>query len=355
MATNERLRAHRKRSWRCRELYADTVNLGISSDYVTKCYKQGEKMSKRNSLIEMLAAQRTIFILSMILVFGLGLGIAAGVHVVFTKGSFWADLFHEIGHALVVASVLGVTVDLYARKRHELVAEEITRKINTDVIGAIYGQQFPAKIRAEVQKSFLEQRIHREDLDVTYSFSLLEGNSERLLVHEQSSFVFVNSSDQAVSLKLQAFVECPMEEALRPHCKMVSASIDGESVAEEELMGAFFDDGMELRWAKDINIPARGRVKVSSACQTVKYMRDVETWSTLYPSDGITLSVSLDAPLNVSAKCVNSGVLKQEVDTVHYKRWKLDNGLFPGQALTFWWNPRGAEKALQEPKIEEKA
>ena len=306
-------------------------------------------MSKEtNHYLAMLKAQRTIFILSMILVFCAGLLIARGAHVVLPAGSYWIDIFHEIGHAIIVASVLGVTVDLYARKRHEILADEVTRKINTDVIGAIYGQQFPAKIRAEVQKNFLEQRIHREDLEVTYSFSVLPGNGERLLVKEQSSFIFVNTTDQAVPYELEAFVECPIEEGLRQHCKIVSASIDGEPVAEDELMGKFFADGMELRWSKTITIPAQGRVEISSACQTIKYMRDVESWSTLYPSDGITLSVTLDAPLNVFAKCVNSGTLKQEVDSIHFKRWKLDNGLFPGQSLTFWWNPRIGDKNRED-------
>lgn len=286
-----------------------------------------------------LRANRTTFILVMVLIFFIGLLIAIEASAVFGSGAIAAKIFHEIGHAAMVAAVLGLTVDAYSKNRHEIWADEVTRKINTDVIGAIYGQQFPAAIREEVRKNFLEQRIHREDLNVTYAFAPLEGSADRLLLTEQSSFKFVNSSDHDVTLPLRAYVECPIEEELRLQCRILSTSINGVPLLPQELMGTFSADGMELTWQKEIVVPAGGSKEISSSCQTIKYARDVEIWSTLYPSDGITLNVSLDVRLNVFAKCVNSGTLKQEVDQKHFKRWKLDNGMFPGQSLTFWWSP----------------
>lgn len=298
-----------------------------------------------------LRANRTTFILVMVLIFFVGLLIAIEASAIFGSGTTASKIFHEIGHAGMVAAVLGLTVDAYSKNRHEIWADEVTRKINTDVIGAIYGQQFPAPIREEVRKNFLEQKIHREDLSVTYAFAPLEGSADRLLLTEQSSFKFVNSSDHDVTLPLRAYVECPIEEKLRLECKILSTSIDGVPLLPAELMGTFSDDGMELTWQKQIVVPAHGSREISSSCQTIKYVRDVEIWSTLYPSDGITLNVSLDVRLNVFAKCVNSGTLKQEVDQKHFKRWKLDNGMFPGQSLTFWWSPVNPEPTQDEQKV----
>jgi hypothetical protein len=294
---------------------------------------------------EALKFHGTNFVLVMLFILAIGLVITLAAPQLFSPEaatsdhSIWETILHEVGHAMIVAAILGLTVDTFAKKRHEMMAEHVTKKINTDVIGAIYGQQFPASIRAEVRKSFLEQRIHREDLNITYTFTALPGYPDRLLVKEQSSFKFVNSSDQAVSIPLRAFVETPIEQELREFCKIDSASIDGEDLGEEDLKGKFFENGMELRWEYPITIPAHGTMNVSSACQTIKYTRDVENWSSLYPSDGIVLNISLDVELAVFAKCVNSGTLKKEIDQKHFKRWKLDNGVFPGQAITFWWSP----------------
>jgi hypothetical protein len=248
------------------------------------------------------------FALWMALVAAMGL-LLAMEYETFLDGRL-AQIAHEIGHAMIVAAILGVTVDAYARRRHEVLAEKVSRKINTDVIGAIYGQQFPAPIRAEVQKSFLEQRVHREGLVITYTFRSLPRHSDRLLVEERSQFVLVNSTDQPVDFHLMTFVECPYEEALKEHCKILAVRIDGNDLAPHELVGEINE--MEMAWSKQIKLPAKGRVEVVSSCQTIKDMRDMEVWSSVYPSDGIVLNVSLEVPLDVNARCQNKGAFSQK-------------------------------------------
>lgn len=298
-----------------------------------------------------LKAHTTNFVLIMLLIMLIGILVAGNAHqLVFFVGEHSAleKVADEVGHAMIVAAILGLTVDVFAKRRHEIMTEEISKKINTDVIGAIYGQQFPASIRDEVRRNFLEQRIHREDLRITYSFKPLPGHPDRLLVRERSSYKFVNTTDQAVPFDLRAYVECPVEAELRVYCKLEEASINDEQLGGDDLQGTYAESGMEFRWEHSVVIPPRGDVKFSSASQTVKYARDVETWASLYPSDGITLDVSLELELDVFAKCVNSGVFKQEVNEKHFKRWRLDNGVFPGQAVTFWWSPKAKPANLPQ-------
>jgi hypothetical protein len=305
-----------------------------------------EEIVNNNDSVE-LRYHATKFVIAMVLILCLGIVVALAAPHLFHdpaakdgERSIFEAIFHELGHAMIVAAILGLTVDLFAKKRHDIMAESISRRINTDVIGAIYGQQFPASIREEVRRNFLEQRIHREDLNITYTFKALPGYPDRLLVQEKSSYRFVNTTDQAVPFTLRAYVECPIEEQLRTHCKLLEASINDEELGGDDLAGAFGQGGMEFQWSQQVMIPAHGSVRFSSGCQTIKYMRDVESWSSLYPSDGITLNVSLEVDLEVFAKCAgNSGNLRPEIDNRHFKRWKLENGVFPGQAVTFWWNP----------------
>jgi hypothetical protein len=103
---------------------------------------------------------------------------AAGLLLFFQPWAHWwpphVELVERFGEALIIASILGATVDLYA-KRHLL------NEMSRDVFVHIFGHALPVELRARIDK-MVRIDLVRRDFRVHYRLCALEGERVRLEV-----------------------------------------------------------------------------------------------------------------------------------------------------------------------------
>ena len=102
------------------------------------------------------------------------------------EGTFWRDLFHEIGFALIVAVVIWTIFEFFTRAEHEKRWAQHTQDIAKGVFFGVFRRNFPDEYIKEAHNLVLDHRFIRFGLNVTYTlvddtFTNRAGNPQKFV------------------------------------------------------------------------------------------------------------------------------------------------------------------------------
>src|SRR5271154_3614574 len=98
-----------------------------------------------------------------------------------------SELVTRFGEALIIASVLAVTVELYTKKR-------MLREVVQDVFQYIAGHPLPDQLKDRIKK-LVRTDLIRKDLKIRYDFAY---NGDRVLVTVEAEFRLENLSSSEI-------------------------------------------------------------------------------------------------------------------------------------------------------------
>lgn len=260
----------------------------------------------------------------------------------------WPDVLKEIAFAVIIAVVLIYTIDKTNKEKHEQAAQELIEKININLFHAIYKRSIPPDVFGEVEKCLLHAKVHRTDYELTYTLSRLDGEPDYLSCIAQSSYKLTNITDVPIQHAVQLLVEMPLEQRMMPHCHIDRVKMDGVVLEHDEIDKYVKPDAdMQMKFCHIVDIPARGSIVIETKASLVKRSIDEEVWHSVLPSSGITLTVvTPNADLTLNATAFHSQKMEKVFESEVMSKWKLPYGIFPHQALLFWWKPKDTQGDL---------
>lgn len=274
------------------------------------------------------------------------------------KGWILVNIFllflKETGVALMIAAVLGYTVESLARKKQTSEFKRFQEQIGEDVLSAVFKKIIPDSIFKEVKRSVLDQTLIKENAHMSYVLSPIstEKAAQFGLTDEESLDILMcdittthtlrNLSDLKVSNHpIRCGVSCDLNEKLSKHLIIHQATIGDELAPDEIKNHVSQGKGAGVKeFMKEVTLEKGEKITVSFCTRTFKKSSDTEVWTTLSPTEGMELEVSYPVGFEVGAKASHPEELVPSPPNknVPKRTFKLDHGIFPYQGITFWWS-----------------
>lgn len=262
--------------------------------------------------------------------------------------------FKEAGVALMIASVLGYTVEARSKAKQKKEIDLFTQRVSEDVLGAVFKKIIPDSIFDEVKRTVLDETLLKRDSSLHYDLRLVEEQEREglgltpeeaanvLICEVTTSHTLENLGDVEIPNHLIKFgVSCDLKNDLVEKIEIHSARI-GESIEPEELAECI-DNGKGRgvkEFCKSVNLAPKERLVISFCATTYKRIEDTEVWSTLKPTENMSLTVKHPCSIKVGAKSLHSKPIIEQPSNPKAGRveYKLEHGVFPYQGITFWWH-----------------
>lgn len=254
----------------------------------------------------------------------------------------------ELGFALVIAGILIFTIEKYTRDRHKKDLEITIKEINENLYQAIFKRHIPESILREVEKSLLCANVFRTNYDVTYTLIPVDPVEDaamdpqmHLRCTTQSVYTIKNITNNPITHYIKAAYEYPVDENWKKEVSVVDVTIDGKNLTQDIINECTKEKNSQLRFSYKVKIPADSSIDIMMKAKLLKRQTDMEVWSSMLPSDGIRLTiVTPTKDIFVSANANHSSELESTPEDPITRTWKLSQGMFPYQSITFWWERR---------------
>ena len=273
-------------------------------------------------------------------------GHLAGQHYGATH--FSAIFLKELAFAGVIALILIVTIERFNRRRHELAADALVKRISDNLFHAIYERYVPPAVFKEVEKALLRANVFRQEHKVYYTLDILDDPvlvgppcGKYIRCKAQASYPLTNITGIPIVHPVKLNIERPPEREFIEHCKIVKVEINGRSLSPEEIRTNTTGTDIQICFRYDVSIKPGEKIQVYTDAELVKRDLDQEIWTSMLPSDGIELTVTVPAKnLEIKAHALHMEEVKVIQKNDSTTVWSLKHGMFPFQSVVFWWCPR---------------
>jgi hypothetical protein len=292
----------------------------------------------------------------VVLVSALFIAASVIVDLLFTQISIRvaAGFFKELGFAGLIAVIIIITVEHFNRRRQRFEMENLSSAILKDVYKAVYQKYIPPPVFEQVDNCLMKANVYRDNYKVTYTLHDMPKQEDtdsgpkdgtngshlgHLLCEVHTSYRLQNLAPRQIVHPIQIDLERPIEDALAPFCRILSIKIDDRSLSAKEITDHTTDDGSQIKFKYECEIPRDRSIFVRTRAELVKRDTDVEIYGSYLPSDGIDLTVDTAGKnIDVRAHAFHPESLECcDPPSRYTKAWRLTSGIFPYQALVFWW------------------
>jgi hypothetical protein len=271
----------------------------------------------------------------------------------FSHNEIVQELFRDTGIAFVVAFIIIITIEQKSRRELNERIQQFMQLSHQYLFKSVFGVDLPQRMYDLVQERILKEPFYRFGTQVNYDLRPLTDQAStrfgarRLLLDVDFSYTVKNLSDREQPYAVKFFVEnnFPMRTGADrvPAVPQPRVSINGVPLTEAELRAAdaqWFNTPGMTRYIHEISL-ARGataHIKVEHTLD--KLIADSETWRSIYPCDGLNVSISYPDELTVEV----DGIHRSDLVTIHKSpvsyRGEIREPLFPANGIVFWWHPR---------------
>ncbi|MGO3422828.1 MAG: hypothetical protein ACTIMZ_10275 [Pseudoalteromonas distincta] len=250
----------------------------------------------------------------------------------------------SVASAMIAGVILSVTVERLSSEQRESETRQAIVDIKKNLFRAIYSRSLPDVIFNEVQESLLNSNVVRRKYTIDYIIKPLKVNASEPECHDHflcsvsSAYELENITNKVINHKVHFGLEASVDSKYSRHTKITSFRCDGKAQDCENK-----DDDRQVSIETTVEIKPGHKILVNMQGQLVKRDTDSELWSSLIPSDGVSLRVTSQIDgLDIDAKINNSQDLTvitfdKEAGVYH---WDHTNGIFPYQSIVFWWSKR---------------
>lgn len=274
----------------------------------------------------------------------------------------------EIGVAFAIAALVGSTVEAYNLRRHDIEAEEMSRRffelgeqiteevaINAVRHGAL--TFFPAlssTIIGATQRQVLQAQITRENYQIHIGIEKID-EKKCLLVMINIQYKLRNDTNSAIPYEFAFGFEPELQGGLdretTPHFLKISSE-EFNGIIEMERDGVVHRSGERItKLFKKTVVPAKSVVDVEVEFTEQRMLDDCLYWVMTIPSDRLSLELQpcvgleyavdslhpfdAEGPQSTTRRVTPFRHTKAKTKT---KTWEIQKGLLPGQGILLRWH-----------------
>ncbi|MDP5279937.1 hypothetical protein Q9Q95_13460 [Sphingomonas sp. DG1-23] len=292
--------------------------------------------------------------------------LAASLLLLLSKYVFPTGLMHvgthEVGFALIVSLVVWSLFEAQLSQEAEATWDARIERVTKNVFQAVLRRDLPKELLDEANNLVLNSSLMRQGFTVTYTlmddkFCPAGGDElDCVLVEAIMEFTMRNVSTDTICWPVALALPNPVHPKLKDRVKVTSIDVrkGGESVvldlvnAEANFRVAMrANENTAVRYAAGEVSLNRGESCTFSATYVMaKEVEDSELLQTLYPADGVRITVfdrAGDARRVTFARSVHRQMLEHIPSDLRHptaKIFKIPGYLLPHQGVLIWWKKK---------------
>lgn len=309
--------------------------------------------------------RRTIRILRILTIGVGGMALLLTAHlVVVDKEAVLFLLLHEIGFALIVSLVVWAMFEAQLSHEAEATWDRRIERVTKNVFQAVLRKDLPKELLDEANNLVLNSRLTRNAFTVTYTladaqFEIGPGkNRDCVVVDALMEFTMHNVSTEEVDWPVNLLLPNPVHAGMKQLVAVRDMTVTkgGEAVILD-LEGARRGFLEQMEDNSKTRVPfSAGKVllRPGEACEfsasyvMAKEAEDTELLSTLYPADGLRITI-FDTAGDRNRITFARSVHRQPVEIVSRgdnaagnaaKIFRVPGYLLPHQGVLIWWKRR---------------
>ena len=278
-------------------------------------------------------------------------------HYVFEDGLFHTAL-HEVGFALLVSLIVWGLFEAQLSQEAETTWQKRIQKVTENVFHAVLRKDLPKALLDEANNLVLNSSLIRENFSVTYTlndarFRLGDCDTPCVIVDAVIEFTMRNIGSDTVEWPVKAALPNPIHPDLRARVGVKALTVikggQAVSVDMEEAEKRFRSDLENNALTTIVFCPGQVTLAPGETCHMsasysmAKEAEDTELLGTLYPSDGLRLTIFDQTGGEgrlLFARAVHRNPLEsisEGVDAPGVKIFKVSGYLLPHQGVLIWW------------------
>jgi hypothetical protein len=274
------------------------------------------------------------FLSMVIVLFG------AGVALLYFKIPILDETFaHSLGHALVIAAILAITVDVYLKER-------VLREVSSDVSKYLIGYRLPEEVQDRI-RALLQTRWIRRNCTIRFRLTELVAKPGFVKIDLVVSKDLENiTTEEEAYQDTYEYEKHLSEKILEMRCDSsdtrATYRIEGEALTKEK------------RDEPGVMQASGKKVKIPPAHESLgRYYRFSTRYESEYPNNYSDI-VSFDQPtigVIFEAECpIEFRVSAPAADVFTHNRWEYRRLFLPGEHIRFRWEriPGETEKPGDE-------
>lgn len=265
-------------------------------------------------------------------------------HAWIREPTTYVSLLHELGFAFIIALVISIGIEAYARSQHNKLVEKQMGDLKRDVLRESLGVVVSKNIFEEVKDLVLLSPFERSGHRSEYDLKVIEHNeSKYMLCYVTTYYRVINRTNLSQDFPISCYIDKPAVPDLDGRVRVQSVFVDGKKINENELMNgdqAEPDTVTFKRFKHNILIESGDDADITISYTMVKELNDTEVWKSIYPGDGMTLCVRFPNEVKVlDAHSLHRLPVKKiaEVIEAGSYTWTIDKPILPHQGIVFWW------------------
>lgn len=270
------------------------------------------------------------------------IGILAIIFGPFVSG-MWGRFIENLGLSFIVASIVGISVELYVRGQMRIQMNRMLKDIGTDVFQAALGHEFPESIWKQVTAHLLLNPVIRRDLTIDYHLENLQDGSEQLLKTQICISYTVSNLNtvQQCTYPLACSIDRCTHVKYRDVTRFNSIKINEEEISLADCGIDKYD--AEITCRHDIKLNPNEEKRISIHAESVYRNHETIPFSMTDPTENFIIKVS--KPTNIA---VAVDTLHPREERLHEeptaspesnKTWRISGGLLPGNGVSIRWFP----------------
>lgn len=297
------------------------------------------------------------------------LAFVLGVLLILSSGAMSppiiASLLKEVGTALLVAVFVWAFFEVASRRQQEERLDARIERITRNVFFGVFRRDLPEGLIDEASLLVLETKVVRKDFIVTYTLSDdtyigLGGDYVPFVrLRAVAEFALKNIGLDPCTVPVGVGLPNPIQPGMRDKCDVHSISVRRPGRVEEPLdltkakvtmREQMADDKKHIgRCIFDCNLQPGEEIRVHADYVMAKELEDTEVLQSLFPSDGLRVTVIDRAPAKrvIRAKSIHRAPVRDSSspDEMGTYIFGIEHHMLPHQGLMLWWKARLAVPA----------
>ncbi len=199
----------------------------------------------------------------------------------------YVSLFHEIAFALVIALIISIGIEAFARAEHNKLVKRQMDNLKRDVLreslGVVVSRNMFDEVKDLVLLSPFERYSHRSE----YHFRIIKIDEEDFMkCNVTTSYKMVNKTNVSQLFPISCYIEKPARKKLENHVKIDSIFIDGTRQSKDTLKDGNDNDKDTVTFKcfkHECPIPANDCLDVTISYTMIKELNDTEVWKVYIP------------------------------------------------------------------------
>jgi hypothetical protein len=262
------------------------------------------------------------FYLGLLGIFLLGFGLIFVNHHYEATNKLIVGIFEPLGHAFIIAAILGVTVDLFVKVR-------LLREASNDIAKYLIGYKLPEEIQDRI-KEIMGATLIRKDVIIHYKMTQSPQNPDKLLVEVKYEHQIENLTNSTIDYPDQ--IDFPVHENPTVVEMRCDSNDKGASYCHDNVQGdtsiksiiRFSGDSVPIKpKSKNSNVRYRFTIRYSYE----KFKNDSDYFAIMMPSIGFALTAEYPDTIEFVGP----------YHWINKDRWEDDRAFVRGEHISFRW------------------